>query len=174
LRKSTLSPDMWEMPNFYAASGCTQAVVWEVEWVGAPLYHTVLAESQRCLDGNLPSCNSMLAAILLVLLELRIVVPRWCRSQLTMTGAVPAGGPLQCFGIVTATHSAKVKRLRGNPSRSTASHFCRQTTRRWPHSFGLQHSKGVHAPLGVAPPRWHADVRQDFDWQDNHARCRSQ
>ena len=32
----------------------------------------------------------------------------------------------------------------------------------------IQHPEGVHSALGASPPWWHADLRQDFDWQDHY------
>merc|ERR1711872_181 len=32
----------------------------------------------------------------------------------------------------------------------------------------LQHPEGVHPSSRPPSPRWHADLRQDLDWQDHH------
>merc|ERR1712083_820292 len=42
-----------------------------------------------------------------------------------------------------------------------------------PHPFGLQHPEGIYITPRVAPPRWHADLREDAYWQDDHAGCRA-
>ncbi|XP_008946169.1 PREDICTED: polyubiquitin isoform X4 [Merops nubicus] len=39
---------------------------------------------------------------------------------------------------------------------------------RWTHPVRLQHPEGVHSPSCAAPERWHADLCEDPDWQDNH------
>ena len=47
---------------------------------------------------------------------------------------------------------------------TAAVNLCWQTARRWPHIIGLQHSKGVHPPLGVESEGRHANIRQNFNW----------
>ncbi|CAM9955945.1 unnamed protein product, partial [Phaeothamnion confervicola] len=42
-----------------------------------------------------------------------------------------------------------------------------------PLAVGLQHPEGVDATPGPAPPRRHANLREDADGQDDHARCRA-
>merc|ERR1711957_936603 len=44
----------------------------------------------------------------------------------------------------------------------------------WPYLVRLQHSEGVHAPLGVASSWRHADLRQDSHRQNHHPRCGGQ
>ena len=57
-----------------------------------------------------------------------------------------------------------------DPAGSATFDLRREAARRRPHVGRLQHPKGVHAPLGVASPRWYANLRQDAHGQDDHAR----
>ena len=59
-----------------------------------------------------------------------------------------------------------------DPAGSATFDLRREAARRRPHVGRLQHPKGVHASLGVASPRWHANLRQDAHGQDDHARSR--
>merc|ERR1712232_1188971 len=56
-------------------------------------------------------------------------------------------------------------------SRSTTSYFRRKAARRWPHTFRLQHSEGIHSSLGSPPSWWYADLCQDFDRENHHTGC---
>ena len=59
----------------------------------------------------------------------------------------------------------------GYPTGSAAPHLRWQTAGRRAYLVRLQHPEGKHAALGAAPAWWHADLRQDVDWQDHHAGC---
>jgi len=45
---------------------------------------------------------------------------------------------------------------------------------RWSNSRRLQHPEGINPSLGVTSPWWfwNANLRKDFDGQDNHFGCR--
>merc|ERR1711975_47089 len=65
---------------------------------------------------------------------------------------------------------AKIQDKEGIPPRPAAPHLRRQAAGGRPHPLGLQHPEGVDPPPRAPPPRWHADLCQDPDRQDNHAR----
>src|SRR5580700_4304376 len=50
---------------------------------------------------------------------------------------------------------------------------CRQAARRWSNSVRLQHSEGVYSPSCSSSPWWHANFRQDINWQDHHVGSRA-
>jgi len=60
--------------------------------------------------------------------------------------------------------------FRGHSSRSTAFDLCWQAAGRWSNPFGLQHPEGVHTSLGSPTSRWYANLRENLDWKDHHAR----
>ncbi len=58
----------------------------------------------------------------------------------------------------------------GHPAGPAAPDLRRQAARRRPHSLGLQHPEGEHAAPRSASAGRHADLRQNSDWKDHHAR----
>ena len=62
----------------------------------------------------------------------------------------------------------------GHPARPAATDLRRQTAGGRSNSLGLQHPEGEYPSPGAAPAWWHADLREDADGQDHHARCRSE
>ena len=59
-----------------------------------------------------------------------------------------------------------------DPASPTTPHLCRQTTRRWPNSLWLLHSKRVNPPSRSPPPWRHANLCKDIDRQDHHSGSR--
>merc|ERR1712176_376211 len=58
----------------------------------------------------------------------------------------------------------------GHPDGPAAPDLRGQAARGRAHALGLQHPEGVDAAPRAPPARWHADLRQDADRQDHHAR----
>merc|ERR1712023_545405 len=58
----------------------------------------------------------------------------------------------------------------GHPARPAAPDLCGQAARGWPHPAGLQHPEGVYPSPSASPSWWNADLCEDTDWQDHHAR----
>lgn len=56
-----------------------------------------------------------------------------------------------------------------DPTRPATLDLRRQATGRRPYLVRLQHPKGIDASSRPASSRWHADLCQDVDWQDDYA-----
>ena len=57
--------------------------------------------------------------------------------------------------------------------RSATLDLRRETAGRRSHPLRLQHPEGINSALGAPSPWWHANLRQDLDWQDHHPRSRT-
>ena len=76
---------------------------------------------------------------------------------------------VECNGLAELTD--KTHAQGGNPAGSAAPDLCRQAARGWPYFVGLQHPERKYVAPGAALAWWHADLRENVDWQDHHLGC---
>merc|ERR1712113_830748 len=68
---------------------------------------------------------------------------------------------------------AKIQDKEGIPPRSAEVDLRWQAVGGRKNSLRLQHPEGEHSSPGSQTQGRHADLRQDFDWQDHHPRGRT-